>query len=396
MLSERERVAKNPHLLFWGRVLVEAKTLSAIIVLFYLHRGLSLSEVFYLSIIWSLTSLMTEVPTGYLADRIGRKRTLLLGVVLLFLSQLITLFAFGFWPFALSFVFMSASFACFSGTEEAMLYESLAECGQEQQMNGRSGKQLSARALPDIFLPAIGAFIASGLLEWQFQSLIMFSMLLSLVALCVLSRLTEPKRKRQLSDQEIGVFTQSLRTIKEEPWLLKVAFNKLLVFIATLTAWRISQPLLIQHGLGVEMLGIFYVVFQSMEFCWNWFAREVEEWFGTARVIAISAMLMIAGFLVAVLSSSGWVVFIALAIGLSANGMREPMFAHAVNKRIHSHSRATTLSNLNVLKGFLDIPLLLLAGWLSAFSLFYPLFLAIALCLVVLVFFSIRSREIQS
>jgi hypothetical protein len=50
-MTETEKFARNPRLLFWNRFLTEAKTLSALIVLFYLHRGLTMSEVLYLSIV---------------------------------------------------------------------------------------------------------------------------------------------------------------------------------------------------------------------------------------------------------------------------------------------------------------------------------------------------------
>ncbi len=119
-MNIKTKVARNPCLLFWGRVFVATKILSAIAVLFYAHRGVGLDSVYYLSIVWSITSLVTEVPSGYLADRIGRKRTLLLGVILLFISHLMTLFAYGFWEFSVSIIFLSASFSCFSGTEETL------------------------------------------------------------------------------------------------------------------------------------------------------------------------------------------------------------------------------------------------------------------------------------
>ncbi|HCC22309.1 TPA: hypothetical protein DEP86_02810, partial [Candidatus Uhrbacteria bacterium] len=60
-------VARNPRLLFWGRLLLETKTTAALMVLFYLHRGITLGDVFRLSVVWSLTSLIAEVPSGYLA-----------------------------------------------------------------------------------------------------------------------------------------------------------------------------------------------------------------------------------------------------------------------------------------------------------------------------------------
>lgn len=390
------KVAHNPRLLFWGRTLVEAKTLSAVIVMFYLHRDVHLDQVFYLSIVWSLTSLATEVPSGYLADRIGRKHTILLGVLLLFVSQFLTFFAHGFWQFALSFIFLSSSFSCFSGTEEALLYESLKEMGQEREMNRQNGKLLSARSLPDIFLPAIGAFVAKDLLESQFQILIAANMAMTIIAFLIFCKLTEPQHTQEIKEQEAGIFVQSIKTIRCEPWLLKVALNKLLVFIAVFIAWRMTQPLLTHHGFGAEMLGIFYVIFQGLEFCASWFAGWIEHHVKAAYLVTTSTLMIMALITLAMISPYSWIVFFSFAIGLPLYGLRDPVFSRAVNKRIQSKNRATTLSNLNVIKGVLDIPFLLLAGWLSTFSLLYPLVLSVCLCLVALIAFPIRSRELES
>lgn len=395
-MDSKKQVTKNPHLLFWGRALVEAKILSAIIVLFYIHRGLELDEIFYLSIVWSITSLVTEVPTGYLADLIGRKKTILLGVLLLLTSQVISFFAYGFWPFVLTFIFMSASFSFFSGTEEAMLFESLTQAGNGHEINARQGKQFAARALPDIFLPALGAFIARDLVESQFQLLIAINMVIAIAALFVLGRLVEPERTKSVAQLERGIFTQSLQTIRREPWLLKAALNKLLVFIAVFITWRTSQPLLAEHGFGAETLGVFYIVFQGIEFVGGWFAGSIERKLGTTTIIFLSPVIMVVLLILAITTSQPWLIFVSLALTLSMNSLRDAMFASAINNRIHSHSRATTLSNLNVLKGFLDIPVLFLAGWLSGVSLSYPILLAIGLCLIVLVVLPIRKRELTA
>lgn len=389
------RIANNFRLLFWGRVLIEVKLLAALVVLFYQHRGLGMDDIFYLSIVWSIISLLTEVPSGYLADRLGRKNTLLVGVFLLLVAQTINLFAFGFWWFVLSYVFFSSSFSCFSGTEEALLYESLKYIGKEQEMNGRHGKQFAARALPAIFLPALGALFAHSLLEWQFQLLIGLNLLAALLALLILSKLTEPPHVQHVSKQETGIFAHSIQTIRSEPWLLKVALNKLLVFIAVFLVWRISQPLLIGLGFTPIALGVFYIVTQSLSFVGGWFARQIDERFGTTRVLFLTPLLMAVLIGWILVSDHGWSVFFALAIVLALNDYREPLFAFAVNQRIQSKSRATTLSNLHVIKAFLDIPMLLLAGLLSTFSLLYPLLLAAGLCTFTLFALPIRSRELN-
>lgn len=391
-----QNVKQNPRLLFWGRAFVGAKFLSAIMVLFYMHRGLTLNEVFMMSIVWSITSLLLEVPSGYLADRIGRKRTILLGTALLLLAYGVKFVAQGFWPFAAVFFLMSASFSCYSGTMEALLYESLVEMGRDKEMNAQNGKQLSARALAAIFLPAIGAFIAHDLTEPQFQVIIILNMLFIVAGALVFSRLIEPKRIQSVSDQEISVFRESIKTIRRDPWLLKVALNKLIFFIAIFISWRVSQPFLEQFGFGAEALGIFYVFFQGLEFLASWFTGAIEKKVGTARIIALTPIITSVALLVVIWSSQPWVVFICFGIAIASNALREPVFAHAVNQRIASRSRATTLSNMNVIKGLLDIPVLLLAGWLSSQSLEYTLMLAIALSVLVLIALPIRKSELQA
>ena len=50
-----------------------------IAVIFFQDNGLSLSEVMTLQGIYSLTIAIMEIPSGFLADRFGRKQTLVFG-----------------------------------------------------------------------------------------------------------------------------------------------------------------------------------------------------------------------------------------------------------------------------------------------------------------------------
>ena len=53
--------------------------LMPVIVLFFESRGLRLSEVLLLQAWFAGLVLVLEVPSGYLADLLGRKRTLVVG-----------------------------------------------------------------------------------------------------------------------------------------------------------------------------------------------------------------------------------------------------------------------------------------------------------------------------
>jgi len=393
-MSRKNKLLRNPLVLFWGKSFIELNILNAVVTLFYLHRGVNIENIFHLSIVWSLTALVFEVPTGYLADRFGRKNTLLLGTILLLLSWAATFFGYGFLSFVIIFVLMSASFACFSGTEEAILYDSLKEVGDEGEMTKHNGRLHSAQHLFNIFIPAIGAWIARDLNESQFMFLVAINILSTIVGLVFLAYLVEPKHVKSVTDYEKGIFRESLETIRHEPFLLRAAMNKLLIFIASFITWRAYQPFLSDKGLSIFWLGVFYVLLHGIIFIMHQNIGSIEKRLGTTRVLHWSVIFMIIGLLGIFITNQLWLIFIFILIPLIFEVIREPIFAHAMNQRINSRSRATTLSNLNIFKAVLDIPILLLCGWLSKTNLQYIFIIAISLCIITLICFSVRKKDL--
>ena len=57
-----------------------------IVVLFYNAHGLSMHEVFILQAIYSVSIVAWEIPSGYVADVIGRRKSMIIGAVLGFLG----------------------------------------------------------------------------------------------------------------------------------------------------------------------------------------------------------------------------------------------------------------------------------------------------------------------
>jgi len=393
-MHRTERLKRNPSFLFWGKALVKLNILNAIVTLFYLHRGVEINEIFYLSIIWSLSTLLFEVPTGYLADRFGRKRTLLLGAFLLALSWVATLFATGFPAFILVFVIMSASFSCFSGTEEAFLYDSLKELGEDKEMTKHNGRLHSAQHFFNIIVPTLGAWIAKDLVEFQFSILIIVNIVATVLGLLVFIFLTEPKHAKNVAEYEKGIFRESVETILHEPFLFRAAMNKLLIFIASFLVWRAYQPFLSEHGVSIFWLGVFYFLMHGICFIVHQRIGQIEKIIGTTRALFWSVALMIIALVGVFITNISLLLFVFILTTIVLETVREPVFAYAMNSRINSRSRATTLSNLNVFKAMLDIPILFFAGWLAKINLEYVFWVAIGLCVITLLFFSIRKRDL--
>jgi MFS family permease len=88
-------------------------------------RGLSLFEVGFALGIYSLTIVLLEVPTGGLADAVGRKRVALLAFSLAALYNLAFLFAFSFPLLLLAMILYGVSRALSSGALDAWFVDAL-------------------------------------------------------------------------------------------------------------------------------------------------------------------------------------------------------------------------------------------------------------------------------
>lgn len=384
---------RNLRLLFWGRAFLEAKALAAVTVLFFQSRGLLMNEIFYLTIVWSLTALVCEVPSGYLADVIGRKKTILIGTALFFVSQVHRVYATDYWEFAFQFVLMSAAFSCFSGTEEALLYESLKATGREEEMLVQKGRQSSARQIFKMFTPLIGAIILSDLTDAQYNILLWADVVTALVAFGIFLFLVEPPHAKQVLEEEVDIFAESLKTIKANPWMMRVSLNKVLVFSGAFFTWRVYQPILLEHGVTAIWLGVFYFLSSLFGFLGTWFLGAIEKRFGLVSFMTWTVIVSLVMYLIGVFTSIPILLFVSFLVIITISILREPAFSHLVNAHVQSKSRATTLSNLNMLKSVVDIPLTFLAAVVSMMDLRYPLAFGFVLCVVALIAFPVREMH---
>jgi len=99
----------------------------------YFLRYTSYAGIGVLEAVIIVTAFVAEVPSGALADRIGRKRTLALSFLLLALAFGLMASADGFAVLCLGCAVFATGAAFFSGTFEALIYDSLAQLGQTER-----------------------------------------------------------------------------------------------------------------------------------------------------------------------------------------------------------------------------------------------------------------------
>ncbi|GII03019.1 MFS transporter [Planobispora takensis] len=109
--------------------------------LLFADTGLSVSEISSLFVLWALTGIVLEVPSGVWADAVSRR--LLLAFAPLLGAAGFALWAFvpSYWAFALGFVLWGARGSLVSGAFEALAYEELdrlGAAGRYAQILGRT------------------------------------------------------------------------------------------------------------------------------------------------------------------------------------------------------------------------------------------------------------------
>ncbi len=60
-----------------------------IIVLFFQEHGLSLTEIMILQAGYSISVAVFEIPSGYISDVFGRKKTIILSTIFCFIGYIV-------------------------------------------------------------------------------------------------------------------------------------------------------------------------------------------------------------------------------------------------------------------------------------------------------------------
>lgn len=180
-------MARNVRLYPWFKFVQNLIFWQSIWFLFF-QTELSAAEAIVLYAVYDVATTALEVPSGYMSDRLGRRYTLIGATVAGALGAGLIAFGTDFYIFALGQVCLGAAAALASGTDHALLYESLEADGRGEAVEHH--ETLSWRAtLTGLALSAVtGGLMAS----YSFEAAFMAGAIAFLVCLFIALRFTEP------------------------------------------------------------------------------------------------------------------------------------------------------------------------------------------------------------
>ena len=156
----------------------------------YFSSVLRIDQVLLLEAIYYLGVVVLEVPSGYFSDRVGRRVTLLISTGSWIVGGLVFVMTASFVPFAVAQLLLALGMAFNSGTDTALLYDSLKDQGREDEL---ARQEARAQAL-GLVAVGIAAGVGGLLAGFDLRIAYLLSSLSAALAWAVAWHFREPPR----------------------------------------------------------------------------------------------------------------------------------------------------------------------------------------------------------
>lgn len=313
-----------------------------VVVLFYQDNGLSMQQIFMLKSIYSVAMVVMEIPSGYLADVWGRKKTLMLGSLLGACGMAVYSISYGFWAFAAAEVILGVGYSFISGADSALLYDTMKAAEREKEYMKQEGWITSAGNFAEAIAGVCGGLLATLSLRMPFYA----QFVIASVAIPAAILLKEPKVQ---SEALAKGFQTTLRTVRETFQHTRLRAALLISSFAgtaSLTfAWFV-QPYFKAANLPVSLFGVMWTVLNLSVGVSSMFSYRIERKVGQRNALLIIILGFTIGFYLAAWEVSligiGFLFFFYLVRGIA-----HPILKDYINRDTRSEVRATILSLRN-------------------------------------------------
>ena len=351
---------RNLPLFVAFRVLFHARFYYPVIGVLFLDLGLTLEQYALLNVIWAAVIIVLEIPSGALADVIGRRRMVILAAVLMVAEMAVFAFAprgeWLFWLLVLNRILSGAAEASASGADEALAYDSLPADNRatawprvlESLMRWKSGGFFIAMVTGAVLfdqnlLHSLTGWNLTSTVRWPVYATLGTSILCLIVAL----NFREPPQQETGTHHAIGrawqnilegavhVFTSKRVLFLMAAALLMDSFVRIFLTFASNYYRLIELPPFVNGllGSGLALLG----------FAVAPVARRLIAHRGVVTNYTLVAALVMIGLTGTAIAWPYWGAWVVVPLGLSMSALQF-FTSNYLNQWTASHVRATVLS----------------------------------------------------
>ena len=312
-----------------------------IAVPFYQDNGLSLHQIMIVKAVYSVSIVILEIPSGYFADVLGRKNTLVMGSILGTIGFLIYSLSYGFYGFIIAEIILGAGQSLISGADSATLYDTLSEHGKEKKYSRYEGRIISTGNFSEAIAGVLGGLLAVLSLRYPYyaQAIVAFT------AVPASLGIIEPQRHVSMGILRLRDISEIFKTslFRDKKLSANILFSSV-IGTATLTMAWFVQPVFGTAGIPLALYGVLWTLLNIIVGVTSLFAYRVEARMGEKNILILICVMIPAGFILTALLSKAYVVLLVLTVFYAVRGIATPVLKDYINRLSLSGSRATILS----------------------------------------------------
>ena len=312
-----------------------------IIVLFFQEHGLTLTEVMILQSIYSFSVALFEIPSGFIADVFGRKRTIVLSTIFTFIGFLVFSFFGGFYAFAIAQVLVGIGGSLMSGSDSAIIYDTLLETNSKTTYTKIEGRTYAIGNFSEAFAGILGGFLAVGSIYMPIYvqtSILFFSIPIAFT-------LIEPSmHKENKLDRSFKAVLEVVKFAMVDNQKLKwLIIYSSAMGVATLSMAWFAQPFFKSINIPLAYFGILWAVLNFSAGLTSFNAHLLDKKDNNYKILFYLALSMLTSFIFLGYNASVFGLIFILFIYL-LRGIATPILRNAINENTTSNKRATVLS----------------------------------------------------
>lgn len=338
------KLKRNIILDYFSVFITNLNMQSSIWVLYLAYCGLNLAQIGLLEGIYHATGILFEIPSGAVADLLGRKRSMVLSRICIAASCIIMLFSRSFGLFALSFIIQALGNNFNSGSEEALVYDSMKYIGREEQYMGIYGRLNIILEVSQGIATVAGGILAEYSYFWCYGACV----IIALLSLLPVLLMTEAPFDRQ-GNKRTGIgelvtshFRESFRILQSDVRIFKIILYYSVIFAAQTLLFFYSQQYFYSLGYNKIRISLILLIMGAASCLGAFISDKIHARYRKKVVFAASAVIAVSmicyGFENAALSAA------ALSVAGFCNSILYPVQSDSLNQLIPSDQRATLIS----------------------------------------------------
>jgi len=356
-----------------------------IIVLFFQEHGLTLTEVMILQSIYSFSVALFEIPSGFLADIFGRKRTIVLSTIFTFIGFLAFSFFGGFYAFAIAQVLVGIGGSLMSGSDSAIIYDTLLETNSKNTYTKIEGRAYAIGNFSEAFAGILGGFLAVGSIYMPIYvqtSILFFSIPIAFT-------LIEPSiHKESKLDRSFKAVLEVIKFVMVDNQKIKwLIIYSSAMGVATLSMAWFAQPFFKAINIPLAYFGILWAILNFTAGVTSFNAHQLDKKNNNYKMLFYFSLSITTSFFLLGFNTSVFGLIFILFIYL-IRGLVTPILRNAINENTTSNKRATVLSIRSLI---IRISFAISAPILGYIADNYSLAISFYVLAIVVGFFSILS-----